>query len=140
MANFDVAYKKIEKNEGGYVNDPNDRGGETYKGISRKYHPDSPMWVIIDDTKKEHGIKGLTSILKYNDRLNNLVKKIYKNDYWDVFELDDCSSQEIAEEIFDDAVNRGVAAACRIASKLLGMSVVSEPTDELKYNLKHYVE
>ena len=36
MADFRLAYKKIEAAEGGYVNDPDDKGGETYKGISRK--------------------------------------------------------------------------------------------------------
>ena len=47
MADFRLAYKKIEAAEGGYVNDPDDKGGETYKGISRKANPDWNGWINI---------------------------------------------------------------------------------------------
>ncbi len=36
MANFNNAFNLVLKNEGSYSNDPDDPGGETYKGISRK--------------------------------------------------------------------------------------------------------
>ena len=39
MANFDEAFALTMKSEGGYANNPNDTGGETYKGVSRKNHP-----------------------------------------------------------------------------------------------------
>ena len=48
MARFDEAIKKILDHEGGYVNNPKDKGGETYMGISRKAHPKSKVWSIID--------------------------------------------------------------------------------------------
>ena len=54
MADFRLAYKKIEAAEGGYVNDPDDKGGETYKGISRKANPDWDGWISIDQIKKAH--------------------------------------------------------------------------------------
>lgn len=134
MANFDIAYKKLVKHEGGYVNDPKDNGGETYKGISRKFHPDSTLWVYIDEYKRKNiPLKNLEN----DDSVQKIVKAIYKNDYWDVFDFDDMEYQSIAEEIFDDAVNRGVKSACILASTLLGMSAVNKPTDELLYNLKH---
>lgn len=138
MANFEKAYKRLEKFEGGYVNDPDDRGGETYKGISRRYHADSPMWIIIDNLKNNVSTKELNRLLEENTKVQELVRKIYKNDYWDIFELDDCPNQKMANEIFDDAVNRGVGGACIIASKVLGMTPVSTPTKELIYNIKHY--
>lgn len=52
MANFKIALDKVLSREGGYINDPDDKGGETYKGISRKYNPDWKGWRIIDNTKK----------------------------------------------------------------------------------------
>mgnify|MGYP002957326922 CR=1 FL=1 len=39
MANFNEEFKKVILVEGGYVNDPDDAGGETYLGISRRYNP-----------------------------------------------------------------------------------------------------
>ena len=34
MANFDIAFNRTIIAEGGYVNDPDDKGKETYMGIS----------------------------------------------------------------------------------------------------------
>ena len=48
MANFNEEFKKVILVEGGYVNDPDDAGGETYLGISRRYNPNSKIWNIID--------------------------------------------------------------------------------------------
>ena len=39
MANFDEEFNRIIFVEGGYVNDKDDAGGETYLGISRKANP-----------------------------------------------------------------------------------------------------
>jgi len=39
--------------EGGYSNDIDDAGGETYAGISRNNFPDWYGWTIIDDLKDE---------------------------------------------------------------------------------------
>lgn len=35
MAKFEHALQLLLQHEGGYVNDPDDQGGETYKGIAR---------------------------------------------------------------------------------------------------------
>jgi len=137
MASFDKAYKRVERSEGGYVNDPDDRGGETYKGISRKYHSNSDIWKIIDDVKQEHGVKGIDSILSHNDRLQTLVKTIYKKEYWDIFSLDSCPSQGLANEIFDDAVNRGVGGACKILCDTLGITRTTNPKDVIKYIISY---
>lgn len=37
---FGQIIKRVLKNEGGYVDDPHDRGGETKYGISKKAHPE----------------------------------------------------------------------------------------------------
>jgi lysozyme family protein len=100
MANFNEEFKKVILVEGGYVNDPDDAGGETYLGISRRYNPDSKMWNIIDDIKKQFGTKGINSRLKNNQEITNEVKQIYKINYWDKLELDDIPSQKIAHELF----------------------------------------
>ena len=55
MADFEKAFINTMGYEGGYVYDPDDAGGETYKGISRRYHPSWPGWRIIDKVKISGG-------------------------------------------------------------------------------------
>lgn len=138
MANFNKVYERLKVNEGGYVNDPDDRGGETYLGISRKYHKDAAFWTIIDEYKKNNGTKNINSYLKDNKIVQNEIKSIYKKEYWDVFKLDNCPSQGLASEIFDDAVNRGVSAACKILCDTIGISRVSYPDDRLFNIIANY--
>lgn len=133
MANFDVAIKKVLKKEGGYVNDPLDKGGETYKGISRKYHKTNYMWTLIDKYKDECGGVNETFKKKINadKQIAAEVKRLYKVNYWDRFKLDDVFNQDVAEQIFDDAVNRGVGAACKLCCTLLNLPVTLIPNKKL---------
>ena len=93
MADFDNAIEKTLVNEGGYINDPQDRGGETNFGISKRSYPK------VD-------IKHLTVAG---------AKEIYKHYYWDKLRADELVSQIVASELFDTSVNMGV----RTASKLI---------------------
>ena len=137
MANFDEEFNKVILCEGGYCNDPDDTGGETYVGISRKYNPTWSGWPIIDAEKK-NGLKNITARLKKNKELNNKLKLVYKQKYWDVLDLDDISSQKIAHQLFDTCVNCGKVTAIRIAQQVIGMTVTGKWSDELRYNLMQY--
>lgn len=140
MAKFDIAYQRTIAAEGGYVNDPDDKGGETYMGISRKAHPSSSIWRIIDKVdKKGKSNKQITEILKRNTNLTHQIKVLYKTTYWDVFKLDDCKAQRFANELFDDAVNRGVGAAAYIAHAVFGLTPVRKVTKELLNKIRNYV-
>ena len=98
MANFHEAVAKTLDHEGGYVNDPSDRGGETKFGISKRSYP-------------EVDIAGLS---------RDDAKDIYKRDYWDEVGGDAIESQEIAERLFDVAVNMGNRRAVRMAQNVVG--------------------
>lgn len=120
MADFKSAYRKIEVSEGGYVNDPDDAGGETYKGISRKANPNWDGWISIDAIKKAHPTT-FKGILKKTPELEKKVQELYKDKYWDCFELDDVPSQLVAEQMFDTAVNQGQTAAIKFAQRVLDL-------------------
>ena len=114
MANFKEAFDKVVFNEGGYVNDPDDAGGETYMGISSKAHPNAIIWKHIDKiTAKYKTAKTITKYLKQNEELTNEIEAIYKSDYWSRFNLDKEKSQRLANQIFDSAVNCGVSATLK---------------------------
>lgn len=119
MADFDTAFEKVVFNEGGYVNDKDDAGGETYMGISRRAHPNSLIWNIIDEvTKRYSSVKDINRELKKNDELTALIKALYKSDYWSPFNLNKLSSQRLANQIFDNAVNRGVSATKKLIQRI----------------------
>lgn len=138
MANFRPEFDKLILAEGGYVNDPDDKGGETYLGISRKNNPNWKGWKQIDNIKKRYGTKNITSRLKVIDDITNSAANLYKDKYWDIMELDDIPSQSIAHEMFDTAVNCGVSKAISIAQHILGMTQTGKWSDELKFNLMRY--
>ena len=117
MADFEKALKLVLKHEGGYVNDPRDNGGETYKGISRKSNPDWYGWKIIDKEKKK---KGFEKTLENNKELQDSVSSLYRTRYWNPIKGDDIKHQDTAEEIFDAAVNFGITRAVKIAQKTVG--------------------
>lgn len=120
MAKFIDAYKKVLNNEGIYSNDPDDAGGETYKGISRKANPNWDGWISIDAIKKAQPTT-FKGILKKTPELEKKVQDLYKDKYWDCFELDDVPSQLVAEQMFDTAVNQGQTAAIRFAQRVLDL-------------------
>jgi lysozyme family protein len=118
MADFLEAYKITLKHEGGYAKDDDDQGGETYKGISRRYNPSWVGWSIIDQHKLRPGFPNTA----YNDTLlNKEVRKFYKERYWDVNLLDEFNSQPVANEMFDTGVNMGIGRAGRFLQCALNL-------------------
>jgi lysozyme family protein len=103
MSDFDRAYDHLIGVEGGYVNDRDDRGKETYKGISRRFHPDWPGWGIIDKARHFLSFPGN---LADNPELDRLTRSFYRLHYWDQFALDDLP-YELAYEVFEMHVNVG---------------------------------
>jgi len=113
---FDEAYKRTMGHEGGYVNDPDDPGGETYKGISRRYHPNWTGWFIIDSLKDN---PAFPEALAMDLGLQADVKAYYKERFWDRFLGDEFTNKEIAYELFDNAVNLGVTRAVEFLQRAL---------------------
>ena len=118
MANFEKALELVLKNEGGYVNDPNDNGGETYKGVSRRANPQWSGWKIIDGYKKKY--KDFEKKLDSDNELQKCVKSLYRSNYWNPIKGDDLVHQDMAEEMFDAAVNFGITKAIKLAQKTVG--------------------
>lgn len=97
--NFDQAFDRLISNEGGYVNNPADPGGETQWGISKRSYPD------LD-------IKSLT---------RDQAKLIYKRDFWDRGSMDQFDGA-LAFQVFDFAVNSGIETAIRKLQRAAGVA------------------
>ncbi len=94
---FEKAIRVILKHEGGYVNDPNDLGGETNYGISKRSYPN------VD-------IKNLTM---------KQAIEIYRRDWWVRYGYEKINDLDVATKVFDLSVNMGPT----YAHKILQMAV-----------------
>ncbi len=99
MPIFDKAVKFVLNEEGELVDDPNDPGGVTNFGISKRAYPD----IDIHNLTKDQAIT------------------IYKKDYWDRYR---CSEfpPALALLIFDCAVNQGGSTAIACLQRALGVT------------------
>jgi lysozyme family protein len=104
MANFNSAFLYTMAREGGYSNHPKDKGGETFRGITRNNFPFWPGWQKIDTVTRE-----ARDSLKDDPELMQLAAQFYKQTFWDQLNLDQVESHTIAAELFDSAVNVGSA-------------------------------
>ena len=91
LTTFDEIIEQVIKHEGGLVDDPNDSGGETNFGISKRAYPDED-------------IKELTV---------ERAKELYKRDYWDRFKCGQLPDR-IRHIYFDMCVNMGGGRATKI--------------------------
>lgn len=96
---FNTAFDRLIGHEQGYVNNPNDPGGETNWGISKRSYP------LLD-------IKNLT---------RDQSKEIYLRDFWNRINADKLPDG-VAYQLFDFAVNSGIETAVRYFQRALGVA------------------
>jgi lysozyme family protein len=122
MANFTDAFKITIRIEGGYANNPNDPGGETYKGIARKYNPHWHGWATIDGIKNSHPAN-LDKALEADTALFQQITDFYKTNYWDVNQTGLINDQQLANQVFDTAVNCGTGTAAKFLQEAAGVKI-----------------
>lgn len=112
---FVQCYGVLIGHEGAYSNHAADRGGETYKGISRVAHPSWPGWILVDECKNQ---EDFAQCLAVNEILEYAVKKFYHEEYWSVFSADELPVS-VGYELFDIGVNMGVSKATELLQSAL---------------------
>lgn len=132
MADFSAYFPLLLLNEGGYVFDPHDPGGETWRGISRVFNPHWPGWPLIDAYKAKPDWPAncqvaprnhlATDVLEKDASLATLVRSFYQAQYWDSLHLSNLNSQCIASQLCDIGVNSGVARVGHLAQYVLASS------------------
>jgi lysozyme family protein len=98
MANYDVAYDRTMKFEGGYT--PDDCGSPAFMGINKRWWPNWNGWGLVKQWQ-EAGLKNDQNFLI----LIEMVKHFYRENYWKKVNGDNFRDQSLANEIFDAAVN-----------------------------------
>lgn len=100
---FDTAFTKLLGHEGGYVNHPNDPGGET-------------NWGVTKAVARDFGYTG-----SMRDMPRDTAKRIYRVKYWDAVKADEMPAA-VRYPLFDAAVNSGVGQAARWLQRALGVA------------------
>lgn len=96
---FDTMVERVLAHEGGYVNHPNDPGGETHWGIAKRSYP-------------HLNIRSLT---------RQDAVEIYRRDFWERVKCDQLPP-EFAFQAFDAAVNHGIGNAVRWMQRAAGVA------------------
>ena len=94
---FEKAFEYVIQNEGGYVFDKNDPGGETKFGITKRSYP----------------------ALNIKDLTLEDAKKIYYRDFWQKGKFEEISDDLIAMQVFDLSVNLGIRSAVIVLQRAL---------------------
>lgn len=100
---FDEAFERLIGHEGGYVNHPNDPGGETNWGITRR-------------VARSEGYTG-----SMRDMPRSTAKEIYRRAYWHRAKADQYDPA-IGFQVFDAAVNHGIGQAIRFLQRAVGVA------------------
>jgi len=106
MNRFDECVNVVVGFEGGYVNNKDDKGGETNYGITA---------ATLESAKTKGWVSDNVSIK--NLKLSH-AKVIYKNGYWNAVKADDLP-YPLDLIMFDMAVNHGVNTAIKLLQKSL---------------------
>ena len=127
-SHFDRCFDLLMKHEGGYVNHPEDPGGETNLGITKR-------------TALDFGYVG-----QMKDLDVDTAKSIYRHLYWkDIY---DQFSFDLAFNVFDAGVNSGVGTSVKWLQEAVGVkadgvigektigAIISNPSDRVvrKFN------
>lgn len=123
MGDFKTALAITGRNEGGYSDNPNDRGSETYAGISRKFWPNLKMWPLIDEIKTRYkSANDINSAIKASPYpFEQYINDFYKVNFWDVNRLDEIHDQQICDTVYDFGVNSGVVQAAKFLQRSVGV-------------------
>lgn len=107
-SNYKPSLDLVLQHEGGYVNDPQDPGGATNKGVTQ---------AVYDAWRRAQGLPS-RSVASIGDAE---VGSIYKNNYWDRVMGDELPSG-VDYSVFDFAVNSGVNRAARYLQRAVGVA------------------
>ncbi|RKS00404.1 glycosyl hydrolase 108 family protein [Flavobacterium sp. 102] len=115
MADFEKAFKRTGIFEGGYTDNPDDNGNWTggKKGVGdlvgTNYGISAPVYMAY--------IKRKPTVQDIKNMPHAAVKDIYKKTYWSPIRGNEINDQEVANGIYDMAVNSGVGTAIKLAKR-----------------------
>lgn len=112
MISFDLAVNYILRGEGVLEDDPSDAGGITKYGISLRF-----LKSVEVDNLKKYGIGDLVDADTIRNLTIDQAKSVYQGEFWNHAPFAQLGQQDVANYIFDMAVNEGIAPAIKCAQR-----------------------
>jgi lysozyme family protein len=107
--NFDRSFALMIKSEGGFVNDPADKGGRTNLGVTQAVWEEYVRHPVGEKEMRELTVE--------------TVRPLYKSKYWNLIRGDELPAG-VDYATFDVAVNSGITRAIRFLQ--LGVGVTAD--------------
>ncbi len=108
MATFDKAFERVIGHEGGFQNDPKDRGNWTTGVVGQGVNKGTKF--------------GISAMSYPNEDIKNITlqraKELYKRDFWDKNNLESFHAS-VQYQMFDAVVNHGRGNAARMLQRAL---------------------
>lgn len=114
---FPEAYAVVLKHEGGYTNDPVDKGGATAYGVSLAFMKAQNIDIDGDGDVDVDDVKALK---------NNHAENIYRTFFWNKNRYNEIDNKAVAIKLFDTAVNTGASRCHKILRNTLNKIIVGK--------------
>ena len=98
---FNEAMKLVAKHEGGWSNDPTDRGGATNYGISLRFLKGLPKFIGDIDHDGDVDVDDIKSLTP------DKAKELYYSQFWVPLNVENLRHPWVQIKVFDMAVNMG---------------------------------
>lgn len=113
MSNFMWALKKTLHHEGGFVDNPADPGGQTFRGISMRFLRANGHDVNNDG---DVNLQDIQALVDHPETVNG----IYQQYFWTPNRLNEVPSELLSTKIFDMCVNMGSSQAWKLVQRASG--------------------
>lgn len=117
MANFKTAYLNTKKWEGGYTDNPDDNGNWTggKKGVGKLIGTNKGISAPL----LKQFLKKEPTVLDMKNIADSTVEALYLKEFWVKIRGYEINNQELANTLYDTAVNMGVSRAVKLMQQTL---------------------